>query len=87
MKQTSFLRQEAKAKMIYKGMLWSQVLSQVICFLESGKDQLTEAVLLRVLEYYDGILILTTNRMKSFDVAVQSRIREFFSGLYKLSAR
>ncbi|KAF2645288.1 P-loop containing nucleoside triphosphate hydrolase protein [Massarina eburnea CBS 473.64] len=32
------------------------------------------SVLLRVLEYYDGILILTTNRMKSFDVAVQSRI-------------
>lgn len=31
-------------------------------------------VLLRVLEYYDGILILTTNRMKSFDIAVQSRI-------------
>ncbi|KAH7398262.1 P-loop containing nucleoside triphosphate hydrolase protein [Pyrenochaeta sp. MPI-SDFR-AT-0127] len=32
------------------------------------------SVLLRVLEYYDGILILTTNRMKSFDIAVQSRI-------------
>lgn len=34
-------------------------------------------VLLRVLEYYDGILILTTNRMKSFDIAVQSRIRKY----------
>jgi hypothetical protein len=33
------------------------------------------SVLLRVLEYYDGILILTTNRMRSFDIAVQSRIR------------
>ncbi|KAG4422325.1 hypothetical protein IFR04_004477 [Cadophora malorum] len=32
------------------------------------------SVLLRVLEYYDGILVLTTNRIKSFDVAVQSRI-------------
>ncbi|KAG9194544.1 hypothetical protein G6011_04579 [Alternaria panax] len=32
------------------------------------------SVLLRVLEYYDGILILTTNRMRSFDIAVQSRI-------------
>jgi len=32
------------------------------------------SVLLRVLEYYDGILILTTNRMRSLDIAVQSRI-------------
>jgi len=31
-------------------------------------------VLLRVLEYYEGILILTTNRIRTFDVAVQSRI-------------
>ncbi|KAJ2991766.1 hypothetical protein NUW58_g2398 [Xylaria curta] len=33
-----------------------------------------QTVLLRVLEYYDGILILTTNRMRSLDIAVQSRI-------------
>ena len=33
-----------------------------------------DAVLLRVLEYYDGILILTTNRLRSFDIAVQSRV-------------
>ncbi len=32
------------------------------------------AVLLRVLEYYEGIIILTTNRITSLDVAVQSRI-------------
>ncbi|KAK6084717.1 hypothetical protein SCUP515_01213 [Seiridium cupressi] len=32
------------------------------------------SVLLRVLEYYEGILILTTNRLRSFDIAVQSRI-------------
>ena len=31
-------------------------------------------VLLRVLEYYDGILILTTNRIRTFDIAVQSRV-------------
>ena len=31
-------------------------------------------VLLRVMEYYEGILILTTNRIKTFDVAVQSRV-------------
>jgi len=32
------------------------------------------SVLLRVLEYYQGIIILTTNRIKSIDVAVISRI-------------
>lgn len=32
------------------------------------------SVFLRVLEYYDGILILTTTLMSSFDIAVQSRI-------------
>lgn len=32
------------------------------------------AVLLRVLEYYNGILILTTNRINKFDIAVQSRV-------------
>jgi AAA+ superfamily predicted ATPase len=31
-------------------------------------------VFLRVLEYYQGILILTTNQIAQFDVAVQSRI-------------
>jgi hypothetical protein len=35
---------------------------------------LTLAVLLRVLEYYEGIMILTTNRITSLDIAVQSRI-------------
>lgn len=32
------------------------------------------AVLLRVLEYYEGIIIMTTNRITSLDVAVESRI-------------
>jgi DNA polymerase III delta prime subunit len=32
------------------------------------------SVLLRCLEYYEGIIILTTNRITSFDVAVQSRM-------------
>jgi SpoVK/Ycf46/Vps4 family AAA+-type ATPase len=32
------------------------------------------SVLLRVLEYYSGILILTTNRINQFDIAVQSRV-------------
>lgn len=32
------------------------------------------SVFLRVLEYYEGILFLTTNQIAQFDVAVQSRI-------------
>jgi SpoVK/Ycf46/Vps4 family AAA+-type ATPase len=32
------------------------------------------AVFLRKLEYYQGIMLLTTNRVKDFDEAVQSRI-------------
>ena len=49
-------------------------------FLE-GRTQISDAnrnalvsVLLRVLEYYHGIVILTTNRINSIDIAVQSRI-------------
>lgn len=34
----------------------------------------TTPVFLRVLEYYDGIMILTTNRVGSFDEAFKSRI-------------
>ncbi|KAF2683250.1 P-loop containing nucleoside triphosphate hydrolase protein, partial [Lentithecium fluviatile CBS 122367] len=33
------------------------------------------SVLLRCLEYYDGIIILTTNRVRSIDAAVQSRVQ------------
>lgn len=32
------------------------------------------SILLRVLEYYDGILILTTNRIKAIDSAIVSRV-------------
>lgn len=39
----------------------------------AGRNALV-SVLLRVLEYYKGIIILTTNRIKSIDVAVISRI-------------
>lgn len=37
------------------------------------------SVFLRILEYYEGILVLTTNRMRSFDIAVQSRVRKYFT--------
>jgi hypothetical protein len=35
---------------------------------------LTEAVFLRLLEYFEGIMFLTTNRVSSFDAAFKSRI-------------
>jgi hypothetical protein len=35
---------------------------------------LIATVFLRVLEYYEGILFLTTNRLTSFDLAFKSRI-------------
>ncbi|KAI1741360.1 hypothetical protein F4680DRAFT_416583 [Xylaria scruposa] len=63
--------------------LWEAVLlfDEADVFLEArgeGDNDLQRnamvSVLLRVLEYYDGILILTTNRMRSLDIAVQSRI-------------
>jgi hypothetical protein len=40
------------------------------------------AVFLRLLEYYQGILFLTTNRLEEFDAAFQSRIHlsvEYFA--------
>jgi hypothetical protein len=48
------------------------------------QSRLIFPVLLRVLEYYDGILILTTNRMRCFDIAVQSRIRKSIPRLFLL---
>jgi len=33
------------------------------------------SVFLRILEYYDGILILTSNRVEMFDEAFKSRIQ------------
>jgi hypothetical protein len=35
---------------------------------------LTSIVMLRILEYFSGVLILTTNRVKSIDYAIMSRI-------------
>ncbi|KAL9028149.1 MAG: hypothetical protein Q9196_003443 [Gyalolechia fulgens] len=42
--------------------------------LPTKANQQSHQVLLRVLEYYQGIMILTTNRIKYLDAAVQSRI-------------
>lgn len=62
---------------------WRAVLlfDEADVFLESRSSHTSDlsrnalvSVLLRVLEYYDGILILTTNRIREFDIAVQSRV-------------
>ncbi|KAL0938044.1 ATPase [Colletotrichum truncatum] len=62
---------------------WRAVLlfDEADVFLESRSGNTSDlnrnalvSVLLRVLEYYDGILILTTNRITQFDIAVQSRV-------------
>jgi len=62
---------------------WRAVLlfDEADVFLESRSSHSSDltrnalvSVLLRVLEYYNGILILTTNRIQQFDIAVQSRV-------------
>lgn len=62
---------------------WHAVLlfDEADVFLESRSSHTSDltrnalvSVLLRVLEYYTGILILTTNRINQFDIAVQSRV-------------
>lgn len=42
--------------------------------MDSFAQLLIVTVFLRVLEYYEGILFLTTNRLTSFDLAFKSRI-------------
>jgi SpoVK/Ycf46/Vps4 family AAA+-type ATPase len=43
-------------------------------FLPRASTELTRLVLLRVLEYFEGILFLTTNRAETIDPAFRSRI-------------
>jgi SpoVK/Ycf46/Vps4 family AAA+-type ATPase len=66
---------------LYLGNLWDCVvlLDEADVFLEErGIADLARnalvSVFLRVLEYYDGILILTSNRVGTFDEAFKSRI-------------
>ncbi|KAI4941244.1 hypothetical protein J4E91_010821 [Alternaria rosae] len=66
---------------LYLGNLWDCVvlLDEADVFLEErGMADLARnalvSVFLRVLEYYDGILILTSNRVGTFDEAFKSRI-------------
>lgn len=55
-------------------MHWSQVSESVLLYPLSYIQGLTIVVFLRILEYYKGILILTTNRVGAFDDAFHSRI-------------
>ncbi|KAK4638903.1 hypothetical protein QC761_703490 [Podospora bellae-mahoneyi] len=67
---------------LYLGQMWGCVvlLDEAEVFLEQrGLADLNRnalvSVFLRVLEYYDGILILTSNRVGTFDEAFKSRIQ------------
>ena len=67
---------------LYLGRIWGCVvlLDEADVFLEQrGLEDLERnalvSVFLRVLEYYDGILILTSNRVGTFDEAFRSRIQ------------
>lgn len=59
----------AKVKLISPRTL----LSLVCNFHAAPQSRLTWPVMLRALEYFKGILIMTTNRVMTFDVAMLSR--------------
>ncbi|KAJ5719268.1 hypothetical protein N7493_007723 [Penicillium malachiteum] len=67
---------------LYLGRIWGCVvlLDEADVFLEQRSLEDLErnalvSVFLRVLEYYDGILVLTSNRVGTFDEAFRSRIQ------------
>ena len=67
---------------LYIGTMWGCVvlLDEADLFLEQRTRQDFQrsalvSILLRVLDYYEGILIFTTNRIRTFDVAVRSRMQ------------
>ncbi|KAL1618318.1 hypothetical protein SLS54_007295 [Diplodia seriata] len=67
---------------LYIGTTWKCVvlLDEADVFLEERRDTDLQrnalvSVFLRILEYYDGILILTSNRVGIFDEAFKSRIQ------------
>ncbi|KAI0976523.1 P-loop containing nucleoside triphosphate hydrolase protein [Xylaria arbuscula] len=68
--------------MLHLGKLWRCVvlLDEAGVFLEQRSQEDLErnslvSVFLRILEYYEGILILTTNRVGTFDEVFKSRIQ------------
>jgi DNA polymerase III delta prime subunit len=82
---TNASKAEARLNLILDNAArWRAVLlmDEADVFLEERSSQSADSanrnalvsVLLRCLEYYEGIIVLTTNRITSFDVAVQSRM-------------
>jgi SpoVK/Ycf46/Vps4 family AAA+-type ATPase len=74
--------EEYLKSVLWIGSTWRCVvlLDEADVFLEQRekmdmKRNAVVSVFLRVLEYYDGILILTTNRIGTFDEAFKSRIQ------------
>ncbi|KAI1806716.1 P-loop containing nucleoside triphosphate hydrolase protein [Daldinia bambusicola] len=69
-------------KMLQYATIWQAVvlLDEADVFLEARKDSgdternALVAVLLKELEYFGGVVFLTTNRVGSFDIAMKSRI-------------
>ncbi|KAI1759196.1 P-loop containing nucleoside triphosphate hydrolase protein [Hypoxylon sp. FL1150] len=78
---TASFEKELK-KILKLATIWQAVvlLDEADVFLEARKDVGTSdrnalvAVFLRELEYFAGIVFLTTNRVNSFDIAMKSRI-------------
>ncbi|KAI6084612.1 P-loop containing nucleoside triphosphate hydrolase protein [Hypoxylon rubiginosum] len=78
---TASFEKELK-KILRYATIWQAVvlLDEADVFLEARKDVGTSdrnalvAVFLRELEYFGGIVFLTTNRVNSFDIAMKSRV-------------
>ncbi|KAK5745935.1 hypothetical protein LTR17_001064 [Elasticomyces elasticus] len=79
---TPLMLEIALKKVLELSARWNAVLllDEADAFLEARSDQNTErnqqvaAVFLRLLKYYKGVLVLTTNREVAFDPAFHSRI-------------
>jgi len=69
-RMSSLMPEEPRARAIRKRMPWSQVSQNHNLMVLI----LTRTVLLREVEYFKGVLIMTTNRAIAFDIAMLSRI-------------
>jgi len=58
----------------FSNLARNKIVSSKLSSRQIDYDPLTRIVFLRMLEYYKGILFLTTNRVSTFDQAFESRI-------------
>jgi len=72
MKPTYFSKRGVSAQLILSATAWFLVSYPLV---EGMRRSNLPSVFLRILEYYDGILILTSNRVGIFDEAFKSRIQ------------